>query len=123
MARIRNIKPEFWDDEDLGKLLRDVRLLFIGLWNQADKSGRLEDRPARLLARLFPYDKDLKEVDLDAMLHDLALGGFIERYEANSKRIIQIRQFTKHQYLSKHEPDSVLPGPDKSETSTVPVSD
>ena len=121
MARIRNIKPEFWDDEDLGRLPRDCRLLFVGLWNQADKSGRLEDRPARLFARLFPYDRDIDEGTVDAWLQMLSDAKFIERYSCNSKRLIQILQFTKHQYLSKHEPESVLPGPGQSETGTVPV--
>ena len=29
----------------------------MGLWTQADREGRLEDRPMRLKASLFPYDE------------------------------------------------------------------
>ena len=38
MARIRSIKPEFWDDRKLAKRAsRDARLLYIALWNLADE--------------------------------------------------------------------------------------
>ena len=39
MARIRTIKPQFWDDLKIGRLSRDARLLYIGLWNFADDLG------------------------------------------------------------------------------------
>lgn len=39
MARIRTIKPEFWEDEDIGKLPIPCRLFFIGCWNFADDYG------------------------------------------------------------------------------------
>ena len=39
-----------------------ARLLFVGLWTIADRNGRLEDRPKRIRAELFPYD----EIDADA---------------------------------------------------------
>ncbi len=38
MARIRTIKPEFWEDEKIGKLPIPCRL-FIGCWNFADDFG------------------------------------------------------------------------------------
>ena len=39
MARIRTIKPEFWEDEKIGKLPIPCRLFFIGCWNFADDFG------------------------------------------------------------------------------------
>lgn len=124
MARIRNIKPEFWDDEDLARACcRDARLLFIGLWNQADKAGRLENRPARLKVRLFPYDKDVTDTSIADWLDELERGKFIVRYEMAGKALIQIRTFIKHQHLSKHEAESSLPAPSLSHTSIAPVLD
>ena len=32
MPRIRTIKPEFWEDDVIGRLSRDDRLLFIATW-------------------------------------------------------------------------------------------
>ena len=88
------------------------RLLFIGLWTQADREGRLEDRPKRIKAELFPYDN----IDIDKGLNELQAKGFIVRYKGNanvSDRIlspeqpanevncIQILTFTKHQKIDR----------------------
>ncbi len=39
MARIRTIKPKFWDDTKLSKISRDARLTYIGMWNFSDDLG------------------------------------------------------------------------------------
>ncbi len=65
MARIRTIKPQFFLNEELAELPAMVRLLFIGLWTQADREGRLLDRPKRLKAEIFPYDN----FDVEKGLH------------------------------------------------------
>lgn len=114
MARIRSIKPEFFDDENLCELPFQHRLAYVGLWTQADKVGRMEDRPRRLKARIFPFD----DVDMDAILTDLARGGFVIRYLAGGKPFLAIKptSWDKHQRPRQDEPESVLPGPD---TGTV----
>lgn len=114
MARIRTIKPEFFDDEDLCALSFQHRLCYIGLWTQADKAGRLEDRPMRLKARIFPFDN----LDMDATLADLADKGFILRYEAQGRRHLAIRptSWAKHQRPRQDEPESILPAPDSDLT-------
>ena len=107
MARIRTIKPEFFDDPGVGRLVPVARLLFIGLWTQADSAGRLKDEPVRLKVRLAPYDN----VDVDALLTELEAAGLIQRYEAANERVIQIVTFSKHQRPHPKEPPSVLPAP------------
>jgi len=114
MARVRQIKPEFFMDEELGALPPATRLLFIGLWTIADKAGRLEDRPARIKAHLLPYDKDVTEEMVDSMIESLAGGRFVIRYSVDGKELLQIRSFDKHQHCHIHEQDSKLPGPEKS---------
>lgn len=64
MARTRSIKPSFFDNELLGGLSPLTRLLFIGLWGQADRAGRLEDRPLRLKKNILGYD-DVTVADVD----------------------------------------------------------
>jgi hypothetical protein len=117
MARIRTIKPEFFDDEDICALSPLHRLCYAGLWCQADKAGRLEDRPKRLKARVLPFD----DVNMDAMLTDLVQAGFIIRYAVDSKQYITIKPtaWAKHQRPRNDEPESVLPPVD---TATVFVS-
>lgn len=107
MARIRSIKIGFFKNEHLCELSPLHRLLFAGLWVLADKAGRLEDRPKRIKVELFPYD----ELDVDAMLTELADAGFIQRYEARGGRFIHVVEFLKHQRPHHKEPDSIIPAP------------
>ncbi len=57
--RARNIKPGFFKNEHLGTADPIVALLFEGLWLLADRDGRLEDRPLRIKAEIFPYREGL----------------------------------------------------------------
>ena len=105
MARARNIKPALFTNEILGVGHPLCTLLFQGLWLLADKEGRLEDRPMRIKAEIFPY----READVDAMLHWLAHKGFVVRYTAIGKDFIEVVNFTKHQNPHKNEKDSEIP--------------
>ncbi|WEX18939.1 hypothetical protein P2T68_16980 [Pseudomonas sp. G11] len=105
MARARNIKPALFTNEILGVGHPLCTLLFQGLWLLADRSGRLEDRPLRIKAEIFPY----READVDAMLHWLAHKGFIVRYQADGKAFIEVLNFTKHQNPHKNEKESEIP--------------
>lgn len=95
MARTRSIKPSFFDNELLGGLSPLTRLLFIGLWGQADRAGRLEDRPLRLKKNILGYD-DVTVADVDNMLESLNINGFIIRYQVEDRHYIQVTKFEKH---------------------------
>ncbi len=101
-----------------------TRLLFIGLWTQADRDGRLEDRPKRLKAEIFPYEN----YDIEKGLNELQSAGFIIRYKVNvnaSGRVlapeqpvtelalVQIVTFSKHQRFTGKEAaeESIYPPP------------
>ena len=105
MARSRNIKPGFFSNEHLAELDFATRLLFIGMWTEADREGRLEDRPRRLKMALFPADN----VDIELMLNGLQNFGFIRRYVANGCRAIQIVNWSKHQNPHVKEAQSAIP--------------
>jgi hypothetical protein len=113
LVRIRSIKPEFWKDEEIAALDPFARLLFIGLWGMADNEGRLEDRPKRIKAEIFPYD----DVDIEKLLHSLTEqpGRFIERWETDGQGIIEVRSFTRHQRISGKEAEQPSRLPKKSE--------
>ena len=113
MARARNIKPAFFQNEDLAELDFATRLCFIGLWTEADKDGKLEDRPKRLKMTLFPGDN----VDMEQMLCDLARYGFIRRYQVGELRLIRITKWHLHQSPHHTEKQSILP--DESEQPLV----
>jgi hypothetical protein len=105
MARSRNIKPSFFRNEVLAELPFQYRLLFIGLWGIADKEGRLEDRPKRIKADVFPYD----DIDVDDGLKQLEAAGFINRYEAEGMHCVEVLKFREHQNPHAKEASSVLP--------------
>mgnify|MGYP001558620674 CR=1 FL=1 len=111
MSRIRYLKPEFFKDEDLATLDFKVRLFYQGLWNFADKAGRLEERPMRLKAEIFPYDKVDVNKCLDLLSKPKNGSGrpFIQRYSDNGLKLIQILSWDKHQKPHHKEPESILP--------------
>lgn len=126
MSRIRNIKPEFFKNEDLAVRPAYERLAFIGLWTQADWTGRLLDRPTRLRIEIFPYEP---KVDMPAILASLAAAGFIRRYTVDGVACIEIVNFSKHQAISgkERERPSEIPAPNpetfQSSSSLVPEQD
>lgn len=113
MARSRQLKPDFFLNEDLAMLPALTRLAFQGLWLLADRDGRLEDRPARIKAQLFPYH----DADMPAILDSLS-PMWITRYIVDKSvdnftqpRFIQIVNFAKHQHIHPDEKQSVIPPP------------
>ncbi len=107
MPRARNIKPGFFTNEVLAELPPLTRLLFIGLWTEADREGRLEDRPRRLKMRLFPCD----EFNAEQAMDDLQSSGFILRYAADGAQYVQILAWHKHQRPHYKEGPSTIPPP------------
>jgi len=113
VARIRYLKPDFFKDEDIKDLPFWIRIFFAGLWCQADKEGRLEDRPERLKIEIMPYDK----IDPEKALQELASQKrvskrpYIIRYEDNGNHYIQILSWNRHQKPHHTETESIIPPP------------
>ena len=115
MARARLLKPGFFTDDAIAACQPLARILFAGLWTLADKRGRLRDQPQVIAGALLPFDLGVSTNDLLGELeaHDLIL-----RYVVDGKRVIQVRNFSKHQHPHPKEPDSELPGPPDSATAS-----
>ncbi len=105
MARIRSIKPAFFTSEDTCLCSPLARLLFLGLLTEADKAGRVEDRPWQLKIRLLPNDP----CDIDELLWQLVERRLVRRYASGDKLVIQIINFDKHQKPHPKEAESQLP--------------
>jgi hypothetical protein len=106
VARSRNIKPALFKNELLGEADPLLTILFQGLWCLADRDGKLEDRPKRIKAEIFPY-RELP--DFNGYLTELAQLGFIDRYSVGKLAIIKVLEFSKHQSPHKTEKASELP--------------
>lgn len=105
MARIRSVKPDFFTDDKINELNPATRLFFIGLWTQADRYGRLLDRPKHLRIKLLPCDR----LDGGKMIQSLETEGLIIRYKIEAEKYIQIVNFELHQRPHHTETGSNIP--------------
>lgn len=105
MARTRSIKPSFFKNEHLAECDPLARLLFVGLWTLADSAGRMEYRPLRIKAELFPYDA----CEIVPLLKQLADRGFIVVYKVGEKCYLQIPNFVEHQRCHPSEQPEGIP--------------
>lgn len=115
MARTRSIKPSFFKNEYLAECEPMARLLFVGLWTLADSQGRMEFRPMRIKAELFPYEN----CDILGLLKQLADRGFVRAYESGDFKVLEIPTFGQHQRCHPDERDEGLPAPDEDGTTIV----
>jgi hypothetical protein len=107
MARIRTIKPEFFTSEDIVSLSPYARLLYIAIWCEADKEGRMNWKPATFKLRYMPGDS----VDIHALCGELVDRGLVKLY---GDGLAYIPQFSTHQHINPRESASQLPEPDAS---------
>ena len=112
MARSRNIKPSFFDNDKLADGNCPLgRLLFIGLWGIADYNGNLEYRPRRIKKQLLAYD----ECSIEKLMINLEQSGFITSYSYDMENIfVNIGTFLKHQNPHPNE---------KKNKSEIPIMD
>lgn len=96
--RTRVVKPEFWRDWKIGGLPREVRLFYIGLWNEADDSGWLRWDPEQLVLDLFPRDGEEVRPMLEDWGHLLQEAGRIRRYKCGHAVIPKLAD---HQWKSR----------------------
>lgn len=119
MARSRNIKPGFFTNAELLECQPLARLLFAGLWTEADCRGILEDRAKNLKIKVLPGDN----CDAEELLQELEQAGMILRYQVDGIRCIFVKNFGKHQNPHVKEKPNSLPAPDEYEASPVLAPD
>lgn len=116
--RARNLKPAIFKNEILARLGPWHFILFEGLWCLADRDGRLEDRPERIEAEIFPFK--FQKVDIGTLLQGLsdASPAFILRYARDGGRYIQVVNFKGHQRPHVNEEESKIPPAFKTISTT-----
>ena len=86
MARIRTIKPEFWEDTKIGRITRDARLILIFLWYSSDndnKSNYTLDF-VKKGANLHRYGKIIHE----KVIQELSDNGLVEILDSKYLKLI-----------------------------------
>ena len=105
MAYIRTIKASFFTSDDIVSLSPLARLLYIALWTEADRKGRLTWRPGNFKLRFLPGDA----CDIRELCAELVDSGLVVPYSVDGKTYAEIPTFTRHQSINAKERKSVLP--------------
>lgn len=104
--RIRTIKPEFWQNEELSELSAETRLLAIGLLNCVDDEGYMKSHPALIKSQLFPFNED--SLNIQGMLNELSRVGFIRLLKGHDgKDYLHVVNFLKHQKVNRPSPSKI----------------
>lgn len=101
MARIRTIKPDFFNSFDIASLTPLARLFYAYLWTESDRDGYLEWKPKNFRMRFFPTD----QYDASELGDELVNQGLIV---ISDDGICHIPEFTKHQVINNRESESTL---------------
>lgn len=104
--RIRTIKPEFTQDEELSSLSAECHLLAGGLLCYADDDGYFNANPGLVKAAIFPVRET--SVSIPVMLLELSRIEYVKFCTApDGKRYGLIRNFTKHQVINHKKPSVI----------------
>ena len=105
MARIRSVHPGLFTDEAFAAVSMARRVLFIGLWCEADDLGVFEWKALTLKMRIFPGDA----VDVASMLSELEARDMIRAFDHDGKQYGAIRNFGRYQ--RPKSPKAIYPRP------------
>jgi hypothetical protein len=107
MARIRTVKPEFWQNEEIASLSEHARLLAIALLNFCDDEGFFLANPSLVRANCFPFQEDSRNVP--GSLQELSRIGYVEVRDCSGKAIGRVVKFLSHQRIEKAQKSKLAP--------------
>lgn len=116
MARIRSVKPDFWDSPSTARASLRARLFYIAMWNWADDWGVGDANPRRLLSFAFPNDEssDVEPRNFRRLAEEVAECFGVLWYEVDGRPYFQIPSWEEHQRTEK-KAKRANPGSDQAE--------
>lgn len=117
MARIRTIKPEFWDSPGTAQASLRARLFYIAMWNYADDWGIGDGHPLRLLSFAFPNDEssDVEPRNFRRLASEVAECFDVVWYEVDGRPFYAIPSWEDHQRTEK-KARRKNPAPDQADS-------
>lgn len=109
MARKRMIDPSIWGNEDFAKLSYFSRLVFIGLFSNADDEGRGRANAAFLKSAIFPYDDSLRVADIEKSLNEIAANMSATFYTHDEKEYYAFDHWSDWQKIDRATPSKIPP--------------
>ena len=119
MARIRSIKPEFWDSPSTAATSLRGRLLYIAMWNLADDYGIGDATPIRLLSFAFPHD-DIAVSEIPTLCEEISERFGVVFYEHDGRPFYYIANWDKHQ-RTERKAKQRIPFPSELENPAIPA--
>jgi hypothetical protein len=112
MARIRTIKPEFWDSPDTARASLRARLLYIAMWNLADDYGVGDGNHRRIIGFAFPND-EIGVSEIPRLVSEVSRTFSVMFYEHEGRPYYYIPSWENHQRTEKRAKQRVpFPDPD-----------
>jgi hypothetical protein len=115
LARKRMIDPSIWGSEDFSKLSYLARLIFIGMFSNADDEGRGKAKAAYLKSIICPYDENLRVADVDKALDEIASYMSVTFYTSNGNEYYDLYNWGKWQKVDRPQPSKIPPFDDACE--------
>jgi hypothetical protein len=112
MPRKRMIDPDIWDSQQFISLPIPGRLLFIGLFSNADDEGMLRGNPEYLRKIIFGYDLDITPEQVKQWRDLIATKQLIKVLTDGNGEYINVVTFHKYQKIN-HPSPSKLPPPNQ----------
>lgn len=107
MARKRMIDPAIWESEDFSKLSFFARLVWIGLFSNADDEGRGKGNSAYIKSHIFAYDDNLTITEIEEAIHEIEKSMSVRFYEVDGKRYYQLTNWHKFQTINRPSPSQI----------------
>ncbi|MEY9948336.1 hypothetical protein ABH937_005439 [Kitasatospora sp. GAS1066B] len=109
VSRIRTVKPEFFNSDDVASVSLTAERTFLGLFTQADDRGRHRDNARIIYGTLWITRTEQTPEGVEDDLRHLAERNLVCRYTGcDGKRYLHIVTWDKHQKIS-HPAASRLP--------------
>ncbi len=110
MARKRMISPSIWGSLSFSKLSDFAKLVFIGLFSNADDEGKGCADVSMIKSTLFPRDKQRRLTDIENALSEIAQNMSIKFYEIEGDSYYILTAWQKWQTINRPTP-SIIPNP------------
>ena len=118
MARIRTIKPEFWDSPGTARASLRARLFFIALWNWADDYGVGTANPNQLVAFAFPNDDIDTRTEFPRLRTEVSDCYDVAWYTVGGRPYYASPSWDDHQ-KNERRAKGKNPGPDQADSSST----
>lgn len=115
MARKRMIDPKIWDSKDFSRLSTPAKLIFIGLFSQADDDGRGNAEATYVKSKLFPYDEQVRVTDIEKSLNEIAAYMSITFYRHGTDEFYSLDNWSDWQKVDRPQCSKIQPFDDTCE--------